>query len=77
MFKNTKDFILHEVFTRNTRGSERFVFKTDGYEGALYKHSPYFVGSKLWNELPSSIIDLPDINSFKSRLKGLNRKYVD
>ena len=30
----------------------RIVFRTDNYEGVLYKSSPYSVGSKLWNALP-------------------------
>ena len=30
-----------------TRESTRIVFRTDNYEGALYKRSPYFVESKL------------------------------
>ena len=33
----------------------------------------YFVGTKLWNLLPKDVIDLPDIYSFKSRIKKDNR----
>ena len=71
------DVALKKVFPRNTRGSSRFVFKTDGFEGTLYKRSPYCVGSKLWYELPLSLIKLLDIYTFKSCLKSLNRRYVD
>ena len=53
------------------------VFKSDQYEGALYKRSPYFIGSKLWAKLPNDVTDLPDIFSFKKRLKGMNKLYVD
>ena len=49
----------------------------DQYEGTLYKHSPYFLGSKMWDELPVDIIELPDNYLFKKRLKGMNRTYVD
>ena len=52
MYKKSKDPGLHKVFPRNTRASNRIVFKTDQYEGTLYKRSPYFLGSKLWNDLP-------------------------
>ena len=65
MYKKSKDLSLHKVFPRNTGESKRVVFKTDHYEGTLYKRSPYFVGSKLWNALSISDIELPDIFSFK------------
>ena len=61
MYKKRKDIGLHKVFTRNTRGSKRIVFKTDHYEGTLYKRSPYFQGAKLWDALSISDIELPDI----------------
>ena len=62
---------------RHTRENVRIVFKTDRYEGTLYKRSPYFVGTKLWNVLLLSDIDLPDIFKFKARLKKKNRTYID
>ena len=77
MYKNSRDVTLHKVFPRNTRGSARILFKTANFEGALYKQSPYFVGSKLWNSMSSSDIELPDIFAFKSRLKRLNRTFLD
>ena len=40
MYKKSKDLTLHKVFVRNTRESARIVFKTDTYEGQLYKRSP-------------------------------------
>ena len=57
--------------------SRRIVFKTDDYEGTLYKHSPYFVGAKLWDNLTVDTIELPDVFSFKARLNRLNNEYVD
>ena len=77
MYKKSKDPSLHKVFPRNTRGSARIVFKTDQYEGTVYKRSPYFLGSKLWDKLPLDYIELPDMFSFKKRLKAMNRVYVD
>ena len=66
MYKKSKD-----------RESKRIVFKTDQYEGALYKRSPYYVGCKLWDGLPISDIELPDIFSFKQCLKCKNRVNVN
>ena len=62
---------------RDTRNSNRTVFKTDSYQGGLYKHSPYFVGKILWDNLPLEVIEMPDIVSFKKRVKGLNITYVN
>ena len=56
-----------KFFSRNTR--ECSCFKTDHYERTLYKRSPYLMGTKL--------IDLPDIYTFKARLKRQNKVYVD
>ena len=51
MYEKSKDVLLHKTFPRNTGASTRIVFKTDHYEGTLYKRSPYYVGTKLWNAL--------------------------
>ena len=77
MYKKSKDINLHKIFPRNTRASQRMVFKTDQYEGTLYKRSPYFIGCNYWNNLPIHDIELPDILSFKKRLKRQNMSYLD
>ena len=77
MYKKSKDITMHKVFPLNTRLSTRIVFKTDAYEGTLYKRCPYFVCSKLWNDLAVDIIELAYVFAFKARLKGLNKEYVD
>ena len=77
MYKKSKDLSLKKVLPRNTRASNRFVFKTDHYEGTLYKRSPYFLGAKLWDNLPVLLTEVPCILEFKKRIKSNNRKYVD
>ena len=77
MYRKSKDVTMHKVFPRNTRQSNRIVFTTDNYEGPLYTRSPYFVGSKLGNQLPQEIIDITDLYTYKPRLKRLNKTYVD
>ena len=64
----------HNILIRMSR---RIVFKTESKEVTLYKRSPYFVGAKLWESLPGDVVDLPDIFSFKARLKRLNAKFDD
>ena len=77
MYKKSEDGTMHKVFPRNTRERRRIVFKTDRKEGNLYKRSPYFVGTKLWDTLSIDTIGLPDIFSFNVRLKIMNKVYVD
>ena len=77
MYKKSKDVTMHKVFARDTRISMRIVFKTDFKEGTLYKRSPYFVGAKLWDLLPTEVIELQDIFTFKARLKGMNCAFDD
>ena len=68
----------HKVFPMNTGESVCIVFKTDQYEGTLYiSLCPYFVGTRLWNEMSKSDIELPDIYSFKKCLKRKNMVYID
>ena len=57
---------MHTFFLRYTR---RIIFKTDAYEGTLYKRSPYFVGTKPWDALPIDVTDIPDVLTFKVRLR--------
>ena len=77
MYKKSKDVTMHKVFPRNTRNSMHIVFKTDGYQGGLNKHSPNFVGTTLWDALLREIIEMPDIYSFEKRVTGLNCRYID
>ena len=71
IYKKSTDISMHKVLPRGTRNSRRIVFRTDNYEGRLYKRSPYFVGSNLWDALPQDTINLADIFSFKTRIKRL------
>ena len=77
MYKKSTDFTMHKVFPRNTRESNRIVFKTDSYEGSLYKRSPYFVGSKLWDKLPRNVIEVPNIFVFRNVIRKMNKTHVD
>ena len=66
---------MHKVFPRNTRESNRIVFKTDSYKGTLYKRSPYFICAKVWDKLRRDVIELPNIFVFKNALR--HHHYVD
>ena len=70
----SNDVSLHS-FARNTRESTLIVFRIANYEGALHKCSPYFVGSQIWNSMPASDIDLPDVFAIKDRHQWLGREF--
>ena len=77
MYKRRNDVSLLKVFPRNTRRSTRKVFKTANFEGTLYKRSPFYVGANLWDSMAEHDIDMPDIYTFKNRLKKLQNVYID
>ena len=77
MYKKSTNTTMHKVFPRNTRQSTRVVFRTDKYEGGIYKRSPYFVGTKLRNKLPLNVIESPNMFVFRNNIRRLNKTYVD
>ena len=42
----------------------------------FYKRSPYFVGSRLWDALLVDTIELPNIYTFKNRIKRMDNRYM-
>ena len=42
----------------------------------IYEHSTCYVGTKLWNDLPVSVQELPDIFAFKKEIAPVNCVYV-
>ena len=68
--------ILSTFITLKAHISEG-IFTWGTFWLATTDYSPYYQGSKLWDNLPIDVIELPDIFAFKTRLKRNNRKYVD
>ena len=42
----------------------------------VYERSPYYVGTKLWNELPVRVQESHDIFAFKKEIARMNRVYI-
>ena len=42
----------------------------------LYERSPYYLGTKLWNEFSKDIQNLPNIYAFKKEIDRENRVYI-
>ena len=43
----------------NTRRQVKYVFKTENKMGRKYQHSPFFLGTRLWDSLDKETQDLP------------------
>ena len=41
-----------------------------------YEHSPFYIGTKLWDDLPVAIQEAPDRFAFKKEIDSMNRLYV-
>ena len=64
-----KQLQLYEhIVDRPTRQGEKYVFHTDIAVVGAYARSPYYLGSKLWNNLPSRIQNVRTKAQFKNEL---------
>ena len=76
MFILSRDDVFIKVPNRVTRSIDKIVFKVPAKILPVYERSPYYVGTNLWNELPVSVQDAPDIFTFKREIARMNRVYV-
>ena len=56
---------------RETRQGKTYIFQTYIALVGIYTRSPYYVGSKLWNNIPSNIQNTGTKAQFKHELKTL------
>ena len=64
---NANTFVIP---VRNTRASNRRKFKTERYENAKYKNSPYYKAAKLWDSLPDNIRDSDMLGELKKHIRA-------
>ena len=55
-----------KIAGRETRGNDTYNFDTDIVHLGIYSNSPYYVGAKLWNNLPLEIKNTHDKSVFNS-----------
>ena len=55
MFTFVQNNKYRKVVVRNTRTIDTYVFDTDIVHLGIYANSPYYVGARLWNNLPLEI----------------------
>ena len=66
ILSRNEDFL--RVPNRVTRSVDKIVFKVPAKISLTYERSPYYVGTKLWDELPKAIQDCGDIYAFKKEI---------
>ena len=67
-----KSHLMHErVVVRNTRQADRYIFDINRVNLDLYSRSPYYVGSKFWNDLPRHVQDLNTKEQYKRAILDL------
>ena len=55
---------------RETRGAQKVVFKVPAKMLPIHEHSPYYLGTKLWNELERETQKKDNIFSFKKEIEN-------
>ena len=76
MYILSKDEVFRNVPNRVTRSGDKIVFKVPTKILPMYERSPYYKGTKLWNELTATVQDSPDRFAFKKEIARMNRVYV-
>ena len=76
MFLLSRDDRFLKVSNRLTRSVDKIMFNIPGRITPAYKRSPYYIGTKLWNDLPKVVQKCSDIYAFKKELRRMNRDYV-
>ena len=74
--KNRHDDV-RRVHERNTRAADVYSFVRERYHNIKYKHSPYYKGSLLWDNLPVTVKGCLDIKEYKNCINRIYRKYND
>ena len=60
---------------RDTRSANKIIFKVPNKISHGYEHSSYYIGTKLWNELPIHIQKADDVIIFKKHVKSLYKTF--
>ena len=76
MFILSKDQRFLKVSNRVTRNVDRILFKVPSRITLVYERSPFYIGTKLWNELTRTIQEAQDVHAFKKEINRRNRTYV-
>ena len=59
-----------------TRSADKIVFKVPGKISPVYECSPYYIGTKLWNDLSKSTQESHDIFVFEKEIDRMYKVYI-
>ena len=71
MYEMKQLHIYERIGVCATRQCDNYVFHTDITVTGAYGRSPYYIESKLWNDLPSDIQHARTKTQFQNELKSL------
>ena len=63
--------MYEKIPIRNTRQVDKYVFDIDRVRLDIYARSPYYIGSKFWNDLPRHVQQLNTKAAYKRSLRNL------
>ena len=75
MYILSRDQVFLQVPNRVTRNALKITFKVPSKITPVYEKSPFYIGTKLWNELSVETQDSTDIFEFKKHIARMNRRY--
>ena len=65
MFLLSKNEEFQQTSVRDTRSANKIIFKVPNKMTQQYEHSPYYIGNKLWSDLPGETQKSDNIFIFK------------
>ena len=75
MFLLSKNVEYQRKTVRETRTATKINFKVPNKISHQYEHSPYYMGTKLWNDLPENMQKSDNIFTFKKQVNILYKTY--
>ena len=77
MYLLSKDASLISVPVRETRNAVKIVFKVPTRINPKYEKSPFYIGTKLWNDLSKEVQSTNSVYDFKREVDKMYCKYKD
>ena len=75
MYIDSRDVNNRKPINRVLRSNDKYIFKVDRKIGTKYQHSPHYIDTQLWNELPASTQTMNDLIRFKQLVSLGYRNY--
>ena len=71
MYENSLQAMYERAAIRNTRRTDKYTFETNRVNLTIYSQSPYYIGSKTWNDLPKNVQESSTKDVYKRALLNL------